>query len=191
MSDILGMFEEDSSVSAAESVSTGGLKSIAEIARRIRDTEDEIKRTEEFLKARKADLLKLTDEDLPSVFEELGVKSFTLDDGSKVEIKPLYGASIPVDKKEEAFDWLRENGYDDLIKNNVICTFGRGEDEKARDFARDALARGLAPQQKQDVHAQTLKAWVRERVESGDSFPMTLFGAFIGQRAVIQKGKSK
>jgi len=191
MSDILGMFEEDSSVSAAESVSTGGLKSIAEIARRIRDTEDEIKRTEEFLKARKADLLKLTDEDLPSVFEELGVKSFTLDDGSKVEIKPLYGASIPVDKKEEAFDWLRENGYDDLIKNNVICTFGRGEDEKAQDFARDALARGLAPQQKQDVHAQTLKAWVRERVESGDSFPMTLFGAFIGQRAVIQKGKSK
>jgi hypothetical protein len=191
MSDILGMFEEDSAVSAAETVSTDGIKSIAVIARRIRDAEDEIAKAEEFLKKRKAELLKLTDEDLPAVFEELGVKSFTLDDGSKVEVKPLYGASIPVARKDEAFEWLREHGHDDLIKNNVVCSFGRGEDEKAQAFARDALERGLAPTQKQEVHAGTLKAWVRERVEGGESFPMELFGAFIGQRAVIKKGTSK
>jgi len=30
---------------------------------------------------------------------------------------------------------------------------------------------------------------VRERVENGDEFPMDLFGAWVGQRAVITKGK--
>jgi uncharacterized small protein (DUF1192 family) len=189
MSDILGMFEEDSAVSAAEAVSTDGLKSVASLARRIRDTEDEIAKAETFLKQRKETLLQLTDQDLPAILEEMGLKSFTLDDGSKVEVKPLYGASIPAARKQEAFDWLRENGYDDLIKNNVICSFGRGEDEKAAEFAEAARERGLSPEQKQDVHAQTLKAWVRERVEGGDSFPMDLFGAFVGQRATIKKGK--
>jgi hypothetical protein len=134
-------------------------------------------------------LMKMTDEDLPSVLEELGVKSFTLEDGSKVSVQPLYGASIPAPRKEEAFAWLRENGYDDLIKNDVVCSFGRGEDEKAADFAQAARERGLSPEQKQTVHAQTLKAWVRERVESGDAFPMDIFGAFVGQRATIKKGK--
>jgi uncharacterized small protein (DUF1192 family) len=189
MSDILGMFEEDSAGSAAEAVSTDGLKSVAELARRIRETEAEIKRAEEFLKERNDVLRKMTDEDLPSVLEELGVKSFVLDDGSKVSVTALYGASIPAPRKEEAFEWLRENGYDDIIKNDVICTFGRGEDDKAAAFAQAARERGLSPEQKQLVHAQTLKAWVRERVESGESFPMDLFGAFVGQRATIKKGK--
>lgn len=189
MSDILGMFEEDSGASAAETVNTGGLKSVAELARRIRDTEEEIQRTEAFLKERNEMLRKMTDEDLPSVLEELGLKSFTLEDGSKVEVKPLYGASIPGARKEEAFEWLREHGFDDIIKNDIVCSFGRGEDDKAAEFAQVARERGLTPEQKQLVHAQTLKAWVRERVEAGDEFPMDLFGAFIGQRATIKKGK--
>ena len=69
MSDILGMFDEDSAGSAAEAVSTDGLKSVAELARRIRETEAEIKRAEEFLKERNDVLRKMTDEDLPSVLE--------------------------------------------------------------------------------------------------------------------------
>jgi len=189
MSDILGMFEDDSASHGAESVSTEDLKSVAAIARRIRDTEEEIMRTEMFLKERKQTLQKLTDEDLPSVLEEMGVKSFTLEDGSKVDVKPLYGASIPVARKDEAFEWLRDHGFDDIIKNNVTCVFGRGEDDKANAFQQMAMERGLDPMQKQDVHSSTLRAWVKERVENGDEFPMELFGAFVGQRAVIKKGK--
>ena len=189
MSDILGMFEDDSAAHGAESVSTEDLKSVAALARRIRDTEEEIMRTELFLKERKQALQKMTDEDLPSVLEEMGVKSFTLEDGSKVDVKPLYGASIPVARKEEAFGWLREHGFDDIIKNNVTCVFGRGEDEKANAFRQMAMQNGLDPEQKQDVHSSTLRAWVKERVENGDEFPMDLFGAFVGQRAVIKKGK--
>jgi hypothetical protein len=44
-------------------------------------------------------------------------------------------------------------------------------------------------EQKTEVHPQTLRAFVKERVEAGEEFPMELFGAWVGQRAVIKRGK--
>ena len=76
---------------------------------------------------------------------------------------------------------------EDLIKNNVTCTFGRGEDDAANQFLSFAEKSGYTPLQKTEVHPQTLKAWVREQTETGNSFPMDLFGAYIGQRATIKR----
>ena len=47
---------------------------------------------------------------------------------------------------------------------------------------------GLLPEQNTGVHPSTLKAWIKERMEAGDEFPMDLFGAYIGQRAIIKRG---
>jgi hypothetical protein len=66
--------------------------------------------------------------------QELGIQSFTLDDGSKIDVKPTYGAYIKLDDRPMAFEWLRDNGFDDIIKNTISCTFGRGEDDKANSF---------------------------------------------------------
>jgi hypothetical protein len=41
-------------------------------------------------------------------------------------------------------------------------------------------------QQAQKIEPQTLKAWVREKVEQGSEFPTELFGVYIGQRATIK-----
>ena len=189
MSSILDMIEEDVSSNSLEAVDGNSLKSVAALAKRIAAQEEEIVKVEEYLKEKKKELLKMTDEDLPSVLEEMGLSSFTLDDGSKVKIKPLYGASIPKQRTEEAHEWLRNNGYDDIIKNVVACSFGRGEDQQAASFKEAASRMGLAPEQNESVHSSTLRAWVRERVENGDEFPMDLFGAFVGQRAEIKRGK--
>jgi hypothetical protein len=32
----------------------------------------------------------------------------------------------------------------------------------------------------------TLKAWVKEQVERGKDFPLELFGAYIGKKAIIK-----
>ena len=191
MSSILNMFEDDfeKSFSKVEEVDQGGIATVAKKAKEIAELEAQIAQAEEFLKIAKKDLLKKTDEDLPALMQELGIQSFTLDDGSKIDVKPTYGAYIKLDDRPMAFDWLRDNGFDDIIKNTVSCTFGRGEDDKANSFKAVAENEGLYPEQKEDIHAQTLKAWVRERVETGDSFPMELFGAYVGQRAFIKKGK--
>ena len=192
MSDLLAEMEadfEEASATAVEKVSQQGLGSVAEIARAIRAAEDRIANVEEQLKEYKKELLKLTDEDLPAMLQELGLSSFSLDDGSTVEVKPTYGASIKVDNRPAAFEWLREHGYDDIIKNTVACSVGRGEDDRASAFAAFAEKEGYFAEQKTEVHPQTLRAFVKERVEAGDEFPMELFGAYVGQRAVIKRSK--
>jgi hypothetical protein len=45
---------------------------------------------------------------------------------------------------------------------------------------------GYPLDQSEKVEPMTLKAWVREQIERGNEFPQELFGAYIGQKAVIK-----
>ena len=189
--DLAKLMEQDFEENAAsvEKIDQQGLTSVAALARTIRDKEAKISDLEQMLKDEKKALIKLTDEEMPSMLAEIGMASFALDDGSTVEVKQTYGASILVEKRPEAYEWLRDNGYDDIIKNTVACQFGRGEDDQASAFAAFAQQQGYVPDQKTEVHPQTLRAFVKERCEAGEEFPMELFGAWVGQRAVIKRGK--
>jgi predicted RNase H-like nuclease (RuvC/YqgF family) len=126
--DLTKLMEEDISPSknSVENLNHEGLKSVAEVAKNIRDKEELIFELEEKLSEEKKALFKLTDEDLPAMFLELGLNKLELADGSTVEVKQTYGASIKVDNRPAAYDWLREHDYDDIIKNTVACNFGRG-----------------------------------------------------------------
>ena len=192
MSDIFEQMEadfEESLANSVEKLDQGDLTTVAGMARAIRDKEQEISALEQKLKDEKKLLLKLTDEELPTMLAEIGLTSMKLDDGSEVTVKPTYGASILVDNRPAAYEWLREHGHDDIIKNTVACAFGRGEDDKASAFKAFAEQQGYFAEQKTEIHPQTLRAFVKERVESGDEFPMELFGAYIGQRAVVKRSK--
>jgi len=191
MNDFLDEMEADVNAgpSKVESVNQVGLLTIAELAVAIRTSEDDIANLENLLKEKKRELLKLTDEDLPSMLQEIGLSEFKLEDGSQVTIKPTYGASIKVEERPQAYEWLRENGYDDIIKNTVTCAFGRGEDDNASAFTALAEKEGFIPSQKEEIHSSTLRAFIKERVENGDEFPSELFGAYVGQRAVIKRTK--
>jgi len=118
---------------------------------------------------------------------EMNISTMKLADGSAIEVKPVYGASIPVEKKEEAFKWLRENGLGDLIKNEVTVSFGRNEDNKAVEYAVLAQGQGYQPTQKLKVEPMTLKALVRERIEKGLDMPSDLFNVFAGNRTKITR----
>jgi len=190
--DLAKLMEQDfeqTNATSVEKIDQQGLTSVAALARTIRDKEAKISDLEQTLKDEKKTLLKLTDEEMPSMLAEIGMSSFALDDGSTVEVKQTYGASILVSKRPEAYDWLRDHGHDDIIKNTVLCQFGRGEDDQAGAFAAFAQTQGFIPEQKTEVHPQTLRAFVKERCEAGEDFPMELFGAWVGQRAVIKRGK--
>ena len=188
---ILAEMESDSASdpSKLDTLSSQNLRSMAEVARAIRDKEAEIESLEKTLKARKEALRKQSEEELPSMMAEIGVNSFELDAGSKVSVRDLYGGHISVANRDAAYVWLRENGFDDIIKNTLSIVFGRGEDQKADHFMKILEGHGLLPEQNTGVHSQTLKAWIKERMEAGDEFPMDLFGAYIGQRAIIKRSR--
>ena len=165
------------------------LDGVARLAQEAAILEKEIAEFEQFAKEKKQALHKITDEQLPEALEEMGLQKFTLTDGAEISVKPIYSASIPRDRKDEAFQWLRDHEFGDLVKNNVTVTFGRGEDTIAKDFVDLCGSQGFTPSQLEKGEPMTLKAWLRERVEAGDAVPLDLFGAFISQRATIKRSK--
>jgi hypothetical protein len=121
------------------------------------------------------------------MMEEMHITKLKLKDGESVEIKKIYGASIPQEHQEAAFTWLRNNDLGDIIKNDITVTFGRGEDNKAAEYASLAQGQGYEPVQKIGVHPQTLKAVVRERLESGREMPSDLFKTYAGNSTKITR----
>ena len=86
---------------------------------------------------------------------------------------------------ELAYNWLRENGLGDIIKNEVAVQFGKGEDNKAEQLLSLAEQEGYEPTQKQKVEPMTLKALYRERVEAGLDMPSQLFNIFVKDQTKI------
>ena len=187
MNDLFDDMEEQSS--NIENLEQSDLTSVASLAKKQKNQEQKVKDLEAELKEAKKELLRISDEEIPNLMSETGLSSLKLDDGSSLDIKNIYGASILVANREKAYDWLREHGHDDIIKNRVVATFGRGQEDDAKVFMRVAYDNGVATDQESKIEPQTLKAWVKERMEAGEEFPTELFGAFMGQRAIIKGGK--
>ena len=162
-------------------------KSLSDKVIELRNLEDQVTAAENHTKDLKEKAKQLSNFDIPKMMEEMNIKKLKLKDGSGIEVKPFYGAHIPANKQEEAFNWLREHGLGDIIKNDVTVTFGMGEDNKAMAYANLAKGQGYEPIQKIGVHAQTLKAVVRERTESGQEMPADLFNTFVGNQTKINR----
>jgi len=178
------MFIEDAPQDITE---TGNVKNLSDQILSLQALENEIKEDEEKIKTKKDRADKLSGEVIPTMMKEMSLSSLKLADGSSVEVKPVYGASIPIAKREEAFNWLRNNGLGDLIKNEITVSFGRNEDNKAMAYAILAKGQGYEPAQKLKVEPMTLKALVRERLESGKEMPFELFNVFAGNKTKINR----
>ncbi len=147
----------------------------------------DIEQNEEYLKQRKKDLELISGEAIPTMLTEMGLSYLKLADGSSVEVKTNYSATITLANKEKAFNWLRENGLGDIIKNELTVSFGRNEDNKAAQYAELAKGQGYQPTQKLKVEPMTLKALVRERIEGGKPLPTEIFSVFIGNKTTIKR----
>ena len=179
-------FEEDSPQQVNE---IGNANTLSTHVLELQKLEDEIKEDEERLKRKKQQADKLSGEVIPEIMGSLKLKTMKLQDGSGVEVTQIYSATIPVAKKEDAYNWLRENDLGDLIKNEITVSFGRGEDNKASEYANLAAERGFQPVQKLKVEPMTLKALFRERSENNQELPSEHFNLFKGNRTKITRSK--
>ena len=175
-------FEEDRIDSVTQ---IDASKTLSEKVIELRNLEDQILTSEEQTKTLKEKAKQVSNFDIPTMMGEMNISKLKLKDGASVEVKPFYGAYITPDKQEKAFNWLREHGLGDIIKNDVTVTFGMGEDNKATAYAVLAKGQGYEPVQKIGVHSQTLKAVVRERTESGQNMPADLFNTFVGNQTKL------
>ena len=155
----------------------------------LQSLEDEIERDEKLLKDKKERADKISAEVIPEIMESMKLKTLKLQDGSAIEVKEIYSATIPVANREGAYQWLRDNDLGDLIKNEVTVSFGRGEDNKANEYASLAKSNGYQPSQKLKVEPMTLKALYRERVEAKQDLPSEHFNLFKGNKTKITRSK--
>lgn len=178
-------FEKD----ALSKLNDNNVKRISKLAGQQLNLEDAIHEQTQKLKSMQEDLMELSMVKLPMLMEECGVTAFKLADGSSVEIKESIKASIAAKNKTQAFVWLRDNGYGDIIKNEVVVSFGKGEEERANEFVKTVAQDDHVFVRKESVHSQTLGAFVREQLNTGKDLPMDLLGVFRLHQAQIKKSK--
>ena len=167
-------------------VDTDSTKALSTLVRQLEDVVKQIDDVELTLKRLKQEKHRLSMEAIPALMDEMDVSRLDVGDVT-VSLKPFVSASIPADRKEQAYQWLRDHGLDDIIKNDVVLSFGRGEDETANKVMLDLENKGFHPESKTHIHAMTLKAFVKERVESGKPIDLDLFGAFVAKTADIKR----
>ena len=168
---------------------TGNLQTLADQVEMLEGVSKRIDISENNLKDLKKEYERLSGEVIPTMMAEMGLSHLKLMDGSSVDVKPNYSASISIANREAAFGWLRNNGLGDIIKNEISVSFGRNEDNKAADYAALAEERGYQPTQKLKVEPMTLKALVRERIEAGKEMPTEIFNVFVGKKTTIKRKK--
>ena len=166
---------------------TDNIQSLADQVQRLESLQGRLELQEENIKNTKKELEHVSGEIIPTMMSEMGLSHLKLMDGSSVDVKPHYSATITIANKEAAFKWLRNNGLGDIIKNEISVSFGRNEDNKAADYAVLAQERGFQPTQKLKVEPMTLKALVRERIEAGKDMPTELFNIFVGNKTTIKR----
>ena len=163
----------------------------------LKNIEDEIENAEKSISKLKEQSKVLSEVEIPKMMQEMNITKLKLKDGESIELKPFYYASIAkwrnesdsdfLDRKDKAFTWLRDNGLGDIIKNDITVTFGRDEDNKALQYADLAKSNGFEPIQRETVHAVTLKALVRERLENNLEMPSDIFKIYAGNSTKIKR----
>ena len=166
---------------------TTNINKLADKIKELQAQQAQLQIQEDAVKQKKKDIEHLSGEVIPTMLSEMGLSFLKLQDGSSVEVKTNYSATITQANKEKAFNWLRENGLGDIIKNEISVSFGRNEDNKAADYAELAKSQGLDPMQKLKVEPMTLKALVRERLEAGKEMPTELFNIYVGNKTTIKR----
>jgi hypothetical protein len=100
---------------------------------------------------------------IPDMLLEIGMQSVTTEDGLKVGLKTEYNVSI-IDP-DGLSDWMESNGGGHLWKNSL--KFEKGEEIDPVTSLAEEL--GLSFEQKNEIHPQTLKKFVKDFIEGGAS----------------------
>jgi hypothetical protein len=166
----------------------------------VRDLERQISNLQERLELARKKSFEIQTSSLPNLFDEVGITELGIPaEGNSpaytARLLPVYRANIAMDwdagRREAALDYLKSNGYEDLIKVQVTVNFKRGEIKAAQQFAANLAEQfGVDPDVKESVHSATLSSWLRECVEERHEVPdLEKIGGYIGREVKLRQKK--
>lgn len=142
---------------------------------------------EEILATKRAELHQLTTRRLPDIMLAAGTLAFKTPEGAKVEIKEFMNGSLPKEPeaRSAALTFLEKNGAGPLIKNSFFIALGKGQKQELKELTRALKGVGVDYTRKEDVNAQSLYSWARERIKNGEPLPLDILGLYSGRVAKI------
>jgi hypothetical protein len=187
---------------AAPPAGANDLQQLVAYADEMLALEQEMEQLSEEMKKKTARYAKIQLDLLPDVMLAIGMKKFTLSSGYVVEVGDFVRGTIPttnqiegadefdrgmlMDRRMKALTWLREQGAESLIKNQVVVLFGKGQDEDAKKFFEKIKNEGFPAKCEEEINFQTLNAYLKEALKGGKSIPADAFALFSGRKATIK-----
>lgn len=158
---------------AAAPAESDALVRIAELARLMVEQQSEVAKAEETLGLAKRNLLRTETEDLPDLMQELGLDEVKLSDGSKVAVLRDAHCGLSEERRPAGLAWLEAHDFGGMIKTALSVRFERGEDGLAAEMAQkvaELVDRDV--ELARNVHAATLKAFIKEQLALGPASPL-------------------
>jgi hypothetical protein len=144
----------------------------------------------------KAAIKEIKEKTLVDLMDEVGIDAMGLPaEGNmppyEVRLGDYYHANIPEENKDEAFDYLKKTGNEDLIKTTFTIEFGLREGKQAERFARSLDKANVPYSSKSGVPWNTLTSWFKAEQKKK---PLTtkvkgLLGATVGRVVKVVKQK--
>lgn len=118
----------------------------------------------------------IAEEQLPELFEQVGMKELTTLKGLPLKLKNKVYTSISKGRKPAAIAWLDANGQGGMVKRCVIIDFDKTQETKVKALLR-LIGRGWPNNRTElDVHGSTVKAFVTRQLADGKKIPLDVFG---------------
>jgi len=167
------------------------LKRLAEYASELHH---KISSMDDLLNQLKGELNDVKFKRLPELMTEVGIRQIETGDGTSIQLTELVTGNLPadLDKRREALEWIEANGGADLIKYEIDVRLPAKEENSLSKMLEieDALKEFEIPYTKKEgIHAQTLCAWVRERLKAGEDVPFDTLNVFSRLQAKIETGE--
>lgn len=165
------------------------LKRLAEYAGELNN---KIGSMEDLLKQLRDELNDVKFKRLPELMTEVGLRNVETSDGTHISLTELVTGNLPADleKRREALEWIEANGGANLIKYEIDIRMPASDESLSTMLEVEDTLKELDVQytKKEGIHAQTLCAWVRERLKAGEDVPFDKLNVFSRLQAKIEQG---
>lgn len=126
----------------------------------------------------------LEERQIPDLLLAIGLTEIKLTSGETIKLKTEYFGSVSQERMPQAMAWLESRNMQGIAKKQIII---EDFDEAIEKFLEEE---GIKHIVKTSIHAATLKAFVRERLEAKDAeFPKEVFSASEVQKAIVIQSK--
>lgn len=172
--------------------SSSQLTDIAKQVNKAMKIKSQIDELEKVMTGMKNELHLLVTRDIPDAMAAAGTMHFKTDDGLSVTVRDFVSGSLPKEEKNPAgrkwaMNWLMKNDGASLIKTQFSVALGKGQGEMADIVKKALLKTKVTFVEKEDVHPQTLAAFIREKMKDGKKVPLEKLGLYAGRAARIEE----